>query len=513
MSDNPENIVLVLGDQLDTEHAAIQAADPARDRIVMIECVEEGSHVASHKHRTVLFLSAMRHFAESKREEGWRVEYTPLDAGRESIVNGLATTFAETPTAALWAVEPGEWRLKDAIERFAAEHSIPLRWFEDSHFLASHERFEQWASKRKQLTMEFFYREERKRLNILMDGDQPLGGEWNYDKDNRKSFPKKGPGALPAIPRFEPDAMTREVIDAVNTVFPDHPGRTDNFSWPVTRAQALSALHQFIDERLIGYGRYQDAMWQSEPFLYHALISSSINLKLLNPREVVAAAVEAHQDNPDTAPLSAVEGFVRQIIGWREFIRGVYWLKMPEYRSRNHFDHQQPLPEWFWTANTEMNCLRQSIGDTLENGYAHHIQRLMIIGNYATLAGLLPQAVCDWYLGIYVDAIEWVELPNTLGMALHGDGGVVGSKPYVASGSYINRMSNYCDNCRFNVKARSGDDACPFNTLYWDFLRRHRAALGKAPRMNMVLKNLDRWEASELDAISERAASLRDQPV
>ncbi|MEL7298536.1 MAG: cryptochrome/photolyase family protein [Pseudomonadota bacterium] len=513
MNDNQRNIILVLGDQLDPEHAAIKAANPDRDRIVMIECVEEGAHVASHKHRTVLFLSAMRHFADAHKKAGWQVDYTTLDAQCESIVSGLAECFKAEPAQSLWAVEPGEWRLKNAIEQFAADNDIALRWFDDTHFLATHERFETWAKGRKQLTMEYFYREERKRLDILMDGNEPLGGEWNYDKDNRKSFPKKGPGALPEIPKFEPDEITRQVIDDVDAVFSDHPGNTDNFFWPVTREQALEALTAFIKERLICYGRYQDAMWQSEPFLYHALVSSSINLKLLNPREVVDAVVAAHLDNTDSAPLSAVEGFVRQIIGWREFIRGVYWLKMPEYKERNHFDHQHPLPAWFWTADTEMNCLRQSIGDTLENGYAHHIQRLMVIGNYATLAGLLPKAVCDWYLGIYVDAIEWVELPNTLGMALHGDGGVVGSKPYVASGSYINRMSNYCDDCRFNVKERSGESACPFNALYWDFLRRHRSALGKAPRMNMVLKNLDRWDEAELDAISERATTLRENPV
>lgn len=509
MSNQCRHLIIILGDQLDHEHPALRSADPAQDAIVMVEALDEGSHVASHKHRTTVFLSAMRHYAQHCREQNWTVRYHELSAERQQIIDGIAATLDEYPCQSLWAVEPGEWRLKQALADFAAERDIALRWFDDDHFLCDADTFRAWAKDRKQLTMEYFYRAERKRHDILMDGDDPVGGAWNFDKDNRKSFPAKGPGMLPEPPRFAVDDITEAVIADVNTAFPDAPGSTDNFFWPVTREQALEALNRFIEERFVGYGRYQDAMWSGEPFLYHALISSALNLKLLNPREVVEAAVVAYERNPDAAPLAAVEGFVRQIIGWREFIRGVYWLKMPGYKSLNHFDHQHALPEWFWDAKTDMNCLRQSIGDTLQNGYAHHIQRLMVIGNYATLAGLLPQAVCDWYLGIYVDAVEWVELPNTLGMALHGDGGVVGSKPYVASGAYINRMSNYCKGCQYDVKERAGDNACPFNTLYWDFMHRHRKALSGSPRMNMVLKNLDRWEPEHLDAINQRASALR----
>lgn len=510
MSGTIRNLILILGDQLDKDNAALLAGDPRKDALLFVECRQEASHVSSHKHRTVLFLSAMRHFAAAQKDKGWTVYYFDLTQELGTIAEGIETILETNRVDHLWAVEPGEWRLKAALTSLADDRDLPLQLFDDTHFLVDHDQFEAWAKGRKQLTMEYFYREQRKRLDILMDDNEPQGGAWNFDEDNRKSFPKSGPPDLPAIPKFTPNDITKDVIAAVDKYFPDHPGRTDNFFWPVTREQALQALGSFIDERLPNYGRYQDAMWQSEPFLFHALISSAINIKLLNPREVTEQVVAAFNNDENDLPIAAVEGFVRQIIGWREFIRGVYWLKMPDYKSLNHFGHEQPLPDWFWTGETEMNCLRQSIGDTLENGYAHHIQRLMIIGNYATLAHLSPQAVCDWYLGIYVDAVEWVELPNTLGMALHADGGIVGSKPYVASGSYINRMSNYCGNCKFNVKERVSENACPFNSLYWDFMQTYRETFGKSPRMSMVLKNLDRWDKQHVTAIQQRAAALRD---
>ena len=503
------NLVLILGDQLDAEHPALAEADPEQDRVLMIECSEESTHVWTHKHRIVLFLSAMRHYADALRERGWHVDYRELADDVEQIADGLRQAIAECGPQAVWLVLPGEWRLLDDIRGVAGEHDVELRVFDDTHFLVTPDEFADWAEGRKQLTMEYFYRELRKRHDILMDDDGPEGGEWNYDKDNRKSFGKSGPGELPPIPQFEADDITAQVIDAVNERFDKHPGSLDNFAWPVTRQQAVEALDAFIEQRLPQYGRYQDAMWQGEPFLYHALIASAMNLKLLNPREVIDAAVFAWRNDEARYPIAAVEGFVRQVLGWREFIRGVYWLEMPDYKQLNHFDHQRALPGWFWTGDSDMNCMRQSIGDTLDNGYAHHIQRLMVIGNYATLAELNPQQVCDWYLAVYVDAVEWVELPNTLGMALHGDGGIVGSKPYVASGNYINRMSNYCGDCRYAISKRSGDDACPFNAMYWDFLHKHRKALSTTPRMRMVLKNLDRWDSEEIDAIRTSAQQHR----
>jgi deoxyribodipyrimidine photolyase-related protein len=339
-----------------------------------------------------------------------------------------------------------------------------------------------------------------------MEQGKPAGGEWNFDRANRGSFGRQGPGKVPAPRRFPPDGVTRDVLAEVAERFGDHPGSLEDFGWPVTAAQAEAALEDFVAQRLPLFGRYQDAMWQGEPWLYHAHLAAAMNLKLLDPRRAVAAAVAAWRSGQ--APLEAVEGFVRQVLGWREFIRGVYWLEMPGYAERNHFGHDRPLPGFFWDADTDLNCLRQCFGDTLQNGYAHHIQRLMVIGNFALLAGLDPRAVCAWFLGIYVDAVEWVELPNTLGMALHADGGIVGTKPYVASGAYIKRMSNYCAGCRYDPGQRSGADACPFTLLYWDFLARHREQLAANPRMGLAVKNLERIGTDELARIRSGAAAF-----
>ena len=504
---NCRDLVLVLGDQLDEGNAALAAADPARDVVLMAETAGEAAAVPSHKHRIAVFFAAMRHRARELREAGWRVEYRHIGEGVASLSAAIEEAAARHAPRRLLAVEAGEWRVRHAVDTVCGSLELPVEWLPDGHFLCSTDEFADWARGRKRLVMEYFYREMRRRHDVLMDGDQPVGGEWNYDADNRQSFGRDGPGDLPERAGFEPDALTREVLDAVERRFPGHAGSTENFRWPVTREQARQALADFVQNRLPRFGRYQDAMWQGEPFLYHSLISSSLNLKLLDPREAIEAAAAAWRDG--RAPLNAVEGFVRQILGWREFIRGVYWLEMPGYRSLNHFGHEQPLPAFFWTGETEMNCLAQSIGDTLANGYAHHIQRLMVIGNFALLAGLNPQEVCDWYLAVYVDAVEWVELPNTLGMALHGDGGIVGSKPYAAGGAYIKRMSNYCGGCRYDPGKRTGDDACPYTLLYWDFLARNRERLRRTGRMNMILKNLDRWSEEELGAIRRQAAEFR----
>ena len=504
------HLIVVLGDQLDADAITLRSADPAKDRVLMIESRGEAQHVRSHTHRIALCLSAMRHHADALRASGWNVDYQPLSAGHPSLASGLAAAIETHAPAAVWWVQPGEWRVRAALIDTATAAGVEWHEFDDTHFLVSLDDFNAWAKGRKQLTMEYFYRAQRKTTGILMDEDEPAGGRWNFDADNRQSFGRHGPGDVPAIPRFEPDAITREVLDEVAAAFADHPGDVDNFAWPVTAADAQRALDAFITDRLPNFGRYQDAMWAGEPFLFHALLGSCMNLKLLNPRAAIAAAVDAWERDPERYPLAAVEGFVRQILGWREFIRGIYWRFMPEYATRNHYGHERPLPDWFWTGDTDMNCLSESIRDTMRNGYAHHIQRLMVIGNYATLAGLAPVQVCDWFLAVYVDAIEWVELPNTLGMALHGDGGIVGSKPYVASGAYIKRMSNYCAGCRFRPTERTGEQACPFNALYWDFMARHREALGKSPRMRMVLKNLDRWSEDELAAIQASAAAHRD---
>jgi deoxyribodipyrimidine photolyase-related protein len=357
--------------------------------------------------------------------------------------------------------------------------------------------------------MEYFYREQRKRFRVLMDGAQPLGGQWNYDADNREAFGPDGPGFdLPRPPRFEPDAVTREVIALVKSRFGSHPGRLDSFAWPVTRAQALAALDAFIDERLPLFGPYQDAIWPGEPWLYHAQLSAALNLKLLSPREVVAAAEAAVRSG--RVPIASGEGFIRQILGWREYVRGIYWTRMPAYAQVNALDARRDLPAWYWTGDTPMACLRDAITQTLEHGYAHHIQRLMVTGLFALLYGVEPSQVHGWYLSVYVDAVEWVELPNTLGMSQYADGGLMASKPYIASGKYIARQSPLCSRCAYRPDERIGERACPFTTLYWDFLIRHEARFADHPRLALQVRAVGRLDEGERGRIVHQAAALRD---
>lgn len=499
-------LVLVLGDQLDPGSPALDRARREQSVVIMIEAAGEATHAWSHKQRIALFLAAMRHHAAMLRGEGWQVDYRELGAGWDTLADGLDDAIAQHDPARVVAVEPGEWRVARAIEEACRRRGVALEWLPDTHFYCSRTEFRAWARGRKSLVMEFFYREMRRRTGVLMEAGGPVGGRWNLDKQNRGSFGRAGPGRPPAWLGFEPDEVTAKVLAEVEARFPGHPGELASFRWPVTPVQARAALKDFIERRLPLFGRYQDAMWQGEPWLYHAGLAAALNLKLLDPREAVAAAVAAWESG--AAPLAAVEGFVRQLLGWREFIRGVYWREMPGYAELNHLGHERPLPDFFWNGATDLNCLRQCLSDTLANGYAHHIQRLMVIGNFALLAGLAPRAVCDWFLGIYVDAVEWVELPNTLGMALHADGGIVGSKPYAASGAYIKRMSNYCAGCRYDPGKRSGEGACPFNLLYWDFLARHRGKFGSNPRMALAIRNLDRIDAEALERIRGEAAQF-----
>lgn len=479
----------------------------------MCEAHEESTHVRSHKARIVYFLSAMRHYAQHLEKQGYRIHYVPLSARDHAgtLAGELAKSIATYHPERLTFIEPGEYRVRQNLIALCESQNIHYTIIPDSHFLCTMEEFRQHAKGRKQLRMEFFYREMRKRTDILMEGNQPVGGEWNYDAENRGSFPKSGPSGLPAPLSFAPDAITQQVIQDVERYFPDHPGSTNHFDWPVTTAEARQALKDFIQHRLPSFGQYQDAMWTQEPWLYHARLSAAMNLKLLHPREVLDAAVQAFEQGH--ADIASVEGFVRQILGWREYVRGVYWLYMPEYLERNALQANLPLPELYWTADTEMTCLRESIGQTLQYGYAHHIQRLMVIGLFALLLGVRPQAVHEWYLAIYVDAVEWVELPNVLGMSQYGDGGIMASKPYIASGKYIQRMSNYCRHCRYKPDQSTGDNACPFTTLYWDFLIRHANAMEGNPRMTMQLRNLQRLDTSEQSAIQNQAKRIRLQVV
>jgi deoxyribodipyrimidine photolyase-related protein len=506
------SLVLVLGDQLDLEAAAFDGFDPGADAAWMAEVAEESTHVWSSRPRTALFLAAMRHFAQALQALGRPLHYTRLDAPGNlgSLAAQLRSDIDRLRPARLVMTLPGDWRVLQALKSAAEACAVPLEIREDRHFFVSPSEFEAHARGRKSLRMEFFYREQRKRLRVLMDphdDDTPIGGQWNFDAENREAFAAGGPGQVPPRCRFEPDAVTREVISLVEQRFAAHPGRLDSFAWPVTRAQALQALAAFIQQRLPLFGRYQDAMWPGDPWLYHAHLSAALNLKLLNPREVVAAAVAAY--DAGHAPLASVEGFVRQILGWREYVRGIYWMQMPGYLERNELGAEAELPDWYWSGATDMACLRDALEQTLTHGYANHIQRLMVTGLYALMLGVGPKQVHAWYLAVYVDAVEWVELPNTLGMSQYADGGLMASKPYVATGKYIQRMSPHCKGCRYEPAERSGDKACPFTTLYWDFLMRHEAVLERNPRMALQVKNVARLTDAQKQAVAERAAAIR----
>jgi deoxyribodipyrimidine photolyase-related protein len=503
------HLILVLGDQLDRRSAAFDGLDPAQDRVWMAEVAEESTKVWVHQARIVTFLSAMRHFAENLRGDGIRVEYRRINDVENggSLAAELKAVVARLKPRKLVMVEAGEWQVREDLRAAARNLGVELEEREDRHFLASHEDFGRHSQGRKQLRMEFFYREMRVRHQVLMDDGKPVGGVWNYDVENRGSFGREGPPLKPAPLHFSPDAVTRKVIQEVREKFGSHPGDLEAFDWPVTEAEARLALADFIDNRLPEFGKYQDAMWTREPWLYHSRLSAVMNLKLLDPREVIAAAETAYRKG--RAPLAAVEGFIRQILGWREYVRGVYWRFMPGYLELNELGCDQPLPKFYWNGQTEMNCLRETLGQTLRLGYAHHIQRLMVTGLFALLLGVRPQEVHEWYLAMYVDAVEWVELPNTLGMSQHGDGGIMASKPYVASGKYIQRMSNYCTGCRLDPARASGPGACPFTTLYWDFLMRHEPRLRRNQRMAMQMRNLDRLKEAEKAAIRGQAASLK----
>ncbi len=506
------NLILVLGDQLDLEASAFDGFDPRQDAVWMAEAQEESTHVWSSKQRIALFLSAMRHFALALKEAGRPLYYHRLDdttppAALPSLGAKLKEDLIALAPQHVVMTAPGDWRVFEQLKATVRDVGLKLEVREDRHFFSSVADFAAHAKGRKSLRLEYFYREMRKRHNILMDGAEPEGGQWNFDADNREAFGPEGPGQVPPRAMFAPSALTQEVIDLVNTRFANHPGSLFSFAWPVTRAQALEALERFVQERLALFGRFEDALWPGEPWLYHSHLSAALNLKLLSAREVVARAEQAYKDGQ--APLQSAEGFIRQILGWREYVRGIYWTQMPGYCELNALNAQEDLPEWFWTGHTDMACLQDAIAQTLQYGYAHHIQRLMVTGLFALLLGVRPQQVHAWYLSVYVDAVEWVELPNTLGMSQYGDGGLMASKPYVATGKYIQRMGGNCSGCRYDPALRVGDRACPYTTLYWDFLMRHETALAKNPRMALQVKNLARLSGNERQAVAARAGAIR----
>ncbi|MBT5156991.1 MAG: cryptochrome/photolyase family protein [Rhodobiaceae bacterium] len=502
------DLILVLGDQLSPHLSSLQAAPDAH--VVMAELYDEATYVAHHQQKLVLVFSAMRHFAESLRQQGREVTYIAYGETPElkSFTDVVAQKLASGSYQRLFVTEPGEYRLASQFADWATQFNLPVHILPDTRFIASHDEFQTWASGKKQLRMEFFYREMRRKTGLLMDDKEPLGGQWNYDAENRKKLPKGH--VLPARLSTPPDALTRDVMALVTEHFGSgetaHFGTLEGFGWPVTAQQAEAQFDDFLDHCLPQFGDYQDAMKSGETFMYHALIATSLNLGLLDPLDVCRAA-EARLESGQ-APLNAVEGFIRQILGWREYIRGIYWLKMPDYEQENFFDHDRALPDFFYSGDTDMACLREAVTASQTHAYAHHIQRLMITGNFALLAGLAPEAVNRWYMEVYADAYQWVQLPNTHGMALFADGGLVASKPYVSSGAYINRMSDYCKDCRYQVKQPNGDDACPFNYLYWDFMMRHADTLSSNPRMGMVYRNLEKMDEAKKAAAKTSAAKF-----
>jgi deoxyribodipyrimidine photolyase-related protein len=505
-------LILVLGDQLSPDVAALRSADKSRDIVVMAEVMEEASYVPHHPKKIAFIFAAMRKFAAALRADGWQVLYGELDdtdnAG--SITGELLRRAEQTGIARVCATEPGEWRLIDALQGTPLEVSL----LEDDRFLASHADFEAWAKGRKQLRMEYFYREMRRKTGLLMEGDEPAGGKWNFDHDNRKPAP--GDISYSGAMRFEPDAATSEVLDLVEAKFGSNFGELRPFEMATDRGQARRALSHFIRHALPDFGDYQDAMLRDSRHLYHAVISAYLNAGLLNVMEICEAAQQAWKEG--AAPINAVEGFIRQIIGWREYVRGIYYLKGRDYTAANALGHDRPLPALYWGAETGMNCLAHAISQTREDAYANHIQRLMVTGNFALLVGLDPHAVHEWYLAVYSDAYEWVEAPNTLGMSQFADGGVIASKPYVSSGAYINRMSDYCKGCRYSVSAKTGEGACPFNLLYWHFLHRHRARFEGNPRMGNMYRTWDRMDADRRGTVLKEAEAFlskldRGEPV
>ena len=492
---------LILGDQLSLNLSSLADVDAQNDIALMCEVRAEATYVKHHKKKIAFVFSAMRHFAADLTKQGLNIRYVKYDDqdNSGSLIGEVSRVVAQNDIEEVIVTAPGEYRLQSEMAGWSSMLGLPVTIRDDDRFLCTSSEFATWAEGRKQLRMEYFYREMRRKYSILMDPDGPIGGQWNYDSENRK--PPAGTLDIPDTYKAQPDTITQEVMALVAAHFPDHFGDLLPFHYAVTRDQAVAALDEFISRRLSLFGDYQDAMIQGEPWMYHSHIGLYLNCGLLNPLECIERAEAAY--HAGAAPLNAVEGFIRQILGWREYVRGIYWLEMPDYKSRNFFEAKRGLPSFYWTGDTQMNCMRQCITETKQNAYAHHIQRLMVLGNFALIAGLDPDEVNDWYLLVYADAYEWVELPNVTGMILFADGGQLASKPYASSGAYINKMSNYCESCKYKVTVKNGPKACPFNYLYWDFLGRNDAKLRGNPRMGFMYNSLDRMSDEKRKAIQD----------
>ena len=503
-----KNLILIMGDQLNPGLPALAQADRSRDVVLMVEVAEETTYVPHHRKKIAFILSAMRHFAAELSGDGWQVDYVKLDdeGNTGSFTGEVARAVKRHGPDRIRLTEPGEWRVAEMVAGWQDDPGLPVDVLPDNRFLCSRAEFAEWAAGRKQLRMEHFYREMRRKTGLLMDGEKPAGGQWNFDKQNRK--PAETDLFMPRPRQARPDDMTQAVLRLVAERFPDGFGDLEPFWFAVTREKADQARDRFLAEALPHFGDYQDAMLRGEDFLYHSVLSPCINVGLLDPLDL-CQRVERAWRNGDV-PLNAAEGFIRQIIGWREYVRGIYWLKMPDYAELNHLNAARDLPAFYWTGETGMACVRAVVDQTARQAYAHHIQRLMVTGTFALLAGIRPRQVHAWYLSVYADAFEWVELPNTLGMSQFADGGLLGSKPYAASGSYIDRMSDYCGNCTYSVKQRTGEGACPFNALYWDFIDRNAGTLRGNPRLGPVYSTWDRMKEDTRAAFRASAERILD---
>ena len=502
-----KSLILILGDQLSRTLSPLMTGTKSTDVVLMVEVSEEATYVPHHKKKIAFLFSAMRHFAGALKDDGWTVDYVKLDdddnAGNFS--GEVERAIKRHDPDRVIVTEPGEWRVRQMIDGWSDTFGLPVDVVDDHRFIATHDEFQKWADGRKQLRMEYFYRDMRRKTDLLMTADdEPEGGKWNYDSENRK--PHKGGMSFPEPLRVEPDDITQDVLALVGEKFSNHFGDLEPFWFGVTSDHAEAAFDAFVENSLATFGDFQDAMVTDERFLYHAVISHYMNAGLLDPLKICQRVADEYAAG--RVPLNAAEGFIRQIIGWREYVRGIYWLKMPDYVDQNFFEADRPLPAFYWSADTDMACIRAAVTQTKEEAYAHHIQRLMITGNFALIAGIDPKHVHEWYLAVYADAYEWVELPNTLGMSQFADGGLLGSKPYASSGNYINKMSDYCKGCRYDVKQKTGDDACPFNPLYWDFLIRNRDKLKDNARLGQIYRNWDRMDADKQNAYLDSAKTF-----
>ncbi|WP_074724021.1 cryptochrome/photolyase family protein [Flavobacterium frigoris] len=495
---------LVLGDQLNSNHSWFKAVDDSVT-YVMMEIRTETDYASHHIQKVVGIFSAMRSFSKELKLNKHNIIYINLvDVNNlQSFENNIENLISKHNFTHFEYQLPDEFRVDEALKNLCKVIAISSSIADSEHFFTTRNELEHFFEGKKTFVMENFYRMLRKKHNVLMEGNQPLTGKWNYDSDNRKKLPKNHKPTPPLV--F--NNTVSEVLDEINKTDIKTIGNIDavNFVWPINREQSLQLLDFFLVECLPLFGSYQDAMSSNEWSLYHSRLSFSMNLKMISPQEVIDKAIKEWESRPNEIEYNQLEGFVRQIIGWREYMRGIYWLKMPEYASMNFFNNQEKLPDWFWTGNTKMNCLKDAINQSLNFAYAHHIQRLMITGNFALLAGIHPDELDAWYLGIYIDAIEWVEITNTRGMSQFADGGIVGTKPYVSSASYINKMSHYCGSCFYNKQLKTGEKACPFNSLYWNFYDKNEDKLAKNPRIGMMYNVWKKMEPEAKAALLEQA--------